>query len=93
MTAAAAVDPVAQEFVDILCSDSEWVDEEFEHIVAGLQGAPPTAPSASRPSGDGPRALHVRDEGRASADIDRAHPRLSTRSPPGAATRLGRGAT
>jgi hypothetical protein len=48
VAAADAVDRTAEVFADILCSDPEWVDAEFEEIVSGFWKAPtPTSTTAS----------------------------------------------
>ncbi|HEV7184117.1 MAG TPA: hypothetical protein VGN33_06435 [Leifsonia sp.] len=70
-------------FADIVCSDPEWVDLEFEEIVAGLRNAPHTASAQSQPleqdaphrDGDGRRIL--------SSATRPIRLRSSIRSPPG----------
>lgn len=83
MTAATA-DAIQEELVDILCADPDWVDSEFDQIVAGLKGAPPTAPVAPRPSSNRPYPFHVSGSGRSSTVIRSSRARMSIRSPPGA---------
>lgn len=51
MTVAGVADPTSEVFADILCSDPEWVDAEFEQIVSGftdeptITSTPPRSPS------------------------------------------------
>lgn len=54
MDAAPAIDTTADVFAEIVCSDPEWVDAEFEQIISGFWDAtvstgsvtpPPTAES------------------------------------------------
>lgn len=49
MAAAEAVDRTAEVFADILCSDPEWVDAEFEEIVSGLWETPTSTTASQRP--------------------------------------------
>jgi hypothetical protein len=43
------VDGTAEVFADILCSDPEWVDAEFEQIVSGFWDEPTSSTAPSRP--------------------------------------------
>lgn len=50
MAAVEAVDRTADVFADILCSDPEWVDAEFEEIVSGFWETPTSTTASPRPS-------------------------------------------
>jgi hypothetical protein len=49
VAAADAVDRTAEVFADILCSDPEWVDAEFEEIVSGFWETPTSTTESQRP--------------------------------------------
>jgi hypothetical protein len=57
VAAAEAVDRTAEVFADILCSDPEWVDAEFEEIVSGFWKTPTPTPTSTTAS---PRPRIVR---------------------------------
>lgn len=48
MTLADVADQAPEVFADILCSDPEWVDAEFEQIVSGFWDEPTSTASSPR---------------------------------------------
>jgi hypothetical protein len=74
----------AKVFADMLCSDPEWVDSEFEAIVSGLLIAPSAASAPSlapfRPS-KSPQ-WDERKLTQCAADADARNTRSRIRSPP-----------
>lgn len=90
MSVADGVDQVSAEFADIVCSDPEWVDAEFEQIVSGLWDEPAracTAASGSH-SESGPAGWVARRSHGASRTLWSAEVRATTRSPPRRARQL-----
>jgi hypothetical protein len=82
MTSASAVDREADVFADILCADQEWIDLEFEEIIAGLRPTPRSGSAPSqRPDGGGPR-FEDSSRRRDSRWQGLRRPRSSIRSPP-----------
>lgn len=82
MAAARAVDPTAEAFADIICSDQDWVDAEFEEIVAAFLGGPaatvtvpPTPATLAQPSA-GKSMRTCRFEGNAPGPTGRSPPRI-----------------
>jgi len=57
VTVADVVDQASEVFADLLCSDPEWVDAEFEQIVSGFwdepmsTAGPPRSPSIANHAG------------------------------------------
>jgi hypothetical protein len=49
VAAVEAVDRMADMFAEILCSDPEWVDAEFDEIVSGFWETPTSTTAPQRP--------------------------------------------
>ncbi|MGJ4844894.1 hypothetical protein [Leifsonia sp. Le1] len=81
MTVADVVEQTADEFAEILCSDQEWVDAEFEQIVSGFWDAPATTADAPR-SRDAAAHPDRRTTSHPRGGPRAPEPRASIRSPP-----------
>ena len=68
MAVSDVVDEAPEEFADILCSDPEWLDAEFERIVSGFWDEPPStatrpgSPSVATHVAGGPRGQFLGDQ-------------------------------
>jgi hypothetical protein len=85
---AGAIERTADVFADILCADPEWVELEFEEIIAGLRDAPRSAPTPPWPMPHGPSA-EGRDHRPHLHGARRSRTEASIRSPPRSAAHSG----
>lgn len=78
------VEDVADTFADIVYADAEWVDLEFDEIVAGLEEPPGSAVTQSQPRPRDTDRSGVAGCNRRPADCREGarRPRSSIRSPP-----------
>ena len=82
MTSAGAVDRDADVFADILCADQEWIDLEFEEIIAGLRPTPRSSFGPSQPPGGKLPCVEGDSRWFGSSWVGWRRPRSSIRSPP-----------
>jgi hypothetical protein len=91
-----AVDQTAELFADIVCSDPDWVDLEFEEIIAGLRSEPRRAAGQPQPpdggrrrSDDGHRQRPTSETGSRRSWSTIRSPPLTAAGSPGAASTHG----